>query len=204
MGFTEQKYAFEIEEMADKLNWTKGVISAVAHRFSVSGASEPNLSRAFAKTKDLSAQTAAELKSLLLRFTKMAQTFEPFILRLDDPDLAKQLLEDFEAGNLIVSVTHQEPSAVVYPVFVIESLVERNKFFQGIRNGEPQWGIDGAPIQDRLIANSVVKILEDLGHASRAFFTSVRTTQDKIAKTLADLGFVLQEPALIGADDGTN
>jgi hypothetical protein len=108
MGFTEQQRVFEIERMADKLNWTKGLVAATANRFGIVGASEPNLSKAYSKTKDLNPQTAAELKTLLMRFTKMASAFEPFIPRLKDPDLAKQLLEDFEAGRLVVSVTRQD------------------------------------------------------------------------------------------------
>jgi hypothetical protein len=192
MGFTEQKYAFEIEEMADKLNWTKGIISAVAHRFSVPGASEPNLSRAFAKTKDLNIQTASDLKTLLLRFTKMAEAFAPFLLRLEDPDLCKQLLEDFEAGKLAVSVVRQEPSALIHHVFLIENLRERNTFFEGIRNGEPQWGT-GTSIKDHQIADATVKVLGDMGHPCHPILTSIRTVPEKIARSMADLGFVLEE-----------
>jgi hypothetical protein len=194
MGFTEQQRVFEIEQMAEKLNWTKGLVSAVANRFEIVGASEPNLSKAYSKTKDLQPQTAAELITLMFRFTKMAAAFEPFTPRLDDPDQAKRLLEDFEAGKLIVSVTRaQGPDSLVYGVFLIENLVERNRLFQGIQNGEPSWGFPGAPIKDRLIADAAANILADMSHPCRVFSTSVRTTEAKIARSLLDLGFILEE-----------
>jgi len=112
MGITEQQRAYEVEKMANELNWTKAVISAVASRFGIVGASEPNLSKAFAKTKDLSSQTAANLKNLLWRFMQMTTAFEPFKLRLDDPDRAKELLEDYEAGKLVVSVSRYNPARI--------------------------------------------------------------------------------------------
>ncbi len=194
MGFTEQQRVFEIEQMAEKLNWTKGLVSAVANRFGIVGASEPNLSKAYSKTKDLQPQTAAELITLMFRFTKMAAAFEPFTPRLDDPDQAKQLLEDFEAARIAISVTRvQEPGTLIYGVHIIEDLIQRNKLFQGIRDGEPSWGTEGTPIKDRVIADAVVKVLNDMGHPCHVFSTSMRTTETKIAKTLLDLGFGFEE-----------
>ncbi len=194
MGFTEQQRAFEIEQMADGLNWPRSLVSANANRFGIAGASESNLTKAFAKTKDLNPQTAAELKTLLVRFTKMTEAFKPFELRLDDPDQSKQLLEDFEAGRIAVSVTRvQESGTLIYGVHIIEDLVQRNKLFQGIRDGEPSWGTEGTPIKDRVIADAVVKVLNDMGHPCHVFSTSMRTTETKIAKTLLDLGFVFEE-----------
>ena len=90
--------------------WVLGLLLAsVAGRFSIPGASEASLSKAFRKTKELpTTETAFPLDQMLSRFLKMCQAFEPFTLRLDDPDKAKHLLEDFESGKLVVSVIRQD------------------------------------------------------------------------------------------------
>jgi len=187
-------YENMIQNKADKLNWSTVRVSAVASKFAIPGASEANLSKAFNRTKELpTAQTALPLDQLLGRFLKMSAAFEPFTLRLDDPEQAKQLLEDFEAGRLAVSVTRQEPGSLIYGVSLIENLVERNKLFRGIQNGGPSWGIEGVPIKDSEIANVAVKTLKGMGYSCHTFQTSMRTTEEKIAKTLLDLGFVFQE-----------
>jgi hypothetical protein len=187
-------YENMIQNKADKLDWSTVRVSAVASKFGIPGASEANLSKAFNRTKELpTAQTALPLDQLLGRFLKMSEAFEPFTLRLDDPEQAKQLLEDFEAGRLVVSVTRQEPGALVYGVFLIESLRERNKLFRGIENGEPSWGFPGTPIKDSVIADAAVKVLNDIGHPCHSFQTSVRISEETIAKSLLDLGFIFQE-----------
>jgi len=141
-------------------------VASVAGKFNIPGASEASLSKAFNRTKDLPThQTALPLDQLLGRFLKMCAAFEPFKLRLDDPAEAKSLLEDFESGNLAVSVTHQEPGALIYPAFVIES--EPNKMFEGIQNGESRWGIQGLPIKDRMIADEAARMLNEMGHRCR-------------------------------------
>jgi hypothetical protein len=194
MGVTEQQRIFQIETMGDNLGWNRTKIAVVANRFWIAGASEPNLTKASNKSKDLNPQTAAELLTLMQRFTKMAAAVEPFKLRLDDPDYAKQLLEDFEAGKLVVQVSRrEEPGALVIGVYLIENSIERNRLFQGIQNGEPRWGFPGAPIKDHAIAEAAVRVLGDLGYHSHVFSTSVRTTEEKLAKSLLDLGFVLEE-----------
>lgn len=203
MSVTEQQRIFQIEAMADELKWNRPRIAVVANRFGILGASEPNLTKASNKTKDLNPQTAAELVTLMQRYTRMAEAFKPFELRLDDPDQAKQLLEDFEAGRLVVSVRREEPGALVYGVYLIENAAERNKLFQGIQDGKPLWGIPGAPIKDSEIATAAANTLADMGHSCRVFSTSVRTVEAKIAKSLLDLGFVLEEKEQINAT-GTN
>jgi hypothetical protein len=191
-------YENMIQNKANKLDWRTVFLASVASKFGIPGASEASLSKAFNRTKELpTAQTALPLDQLLGRFLRMCEAFEPFALRLDDPDQAKKLLEDFEAGRLAVSVTRQEPGALIYSVLVIENLID-HKLFEGIQNNEPVWGIEGAPIKDRMIADTAVKVLNDLGHPCRAVSTRVRTTETKIAKTLLDLGFVFQEK-----DNGT-
>jgi len=45
----------------------------------------------------------------------MCEAFQPFTLRLDDPDQAKQLLEDYEQGNLLVYVARRNPGLVLDP-----------------------------------------------------------------------------------------
>lgn len=98
-----------IERKSDQLGWSTVFLASVAGRFSIPGASEASLSKAFRKTKELpTTETAFPLDQVLSRFLKMCEAFEPFTLRLDDPDKAKQLLEDFETGNLIVSVTRRD------------------------------------------------------------------------------------------------
>jgi hypothetical protein len=187
-------YEYMIQNKADKLDWSTVFVSTVASKFGIPGASEASLSKAFNRTKELpTAQTALPLDQLLGRFLKMCEKFEPFALRLDDPDQAKQLLEDFEAGNLAVSVTRQEPGTLIYSVFVIENLNQRNKLFEGIQNGEPGWGADAAPIRDRAIADAAVKVLNDMGYPCHVLSIRMRTTETKIAKALLDLGFVFQE-----------
>ncbi len=184
-----------IEHKADQLGWTTGFVASVANKFGIRGASEASLSKAFNKTKELPThETALPLDQLLGRFLKMCERFEPFTLRLDDPDQAKQLLEDFEVGNLAVSVTRQEsPGTLIHAVFIIENLIERNQLFEGIQNGEPSWGTEATPIKGRAIADAAVKVLHDMGYPCHVFSTRVRTTETKIAKTLLDLGFVFQE-----------
>ena len=99
-------YENMIERKADQLDWSTVFVASIARKFGIPGASEPSLSKAFRKTKDLpTAETAFPLDQVLSRFLNMCQAFEPFTLRLDDPARAKQLLEDFESGKLIVSVT---------------------------------------------------------------------------------------------------
>ena len=187
-------YENMIQNKADKLNWSTVRVSAVASKFSIPGASEANLSKAFNRTKELpTAQTALPLDQLLGRFLKMCEVFKPFEVRLDDPEEAKRLLEDFEAGRLAVSVTRHEPGALIYGVYIIENLVQRNKLFQGMQNGEPSWGTEPVPIKDDAIANAAVRVLADMGRPCRAFQTSMRITEEKIAKSLLDLGFIFQE-----------
>ncbi len=188
-------YENMIEHKADQLGWTTVVLSAVANRFGIRGASESNLSKAFNKTKELPThETAFPLDQLLSRFLKMTAAFEPFTLQLTNPEQAKRLLEDFEAGRLVVSITRQEPGALIYGVYIIENLVERNRLFQGMRDGKPSWGTTEAiPIKDQEIANVAVKTLNGMNYPCRTFQTSVKTVESKIAKTLLDLGFIFEE-----------
>lgn len=180
-------YENMIQNKAIKLDWTGVFVASVAGKFDIPGASEASLSKAFNRTKELpTVQTALPLDLLLGRFLKMCAAFEPFKLRLDDPVEAKTLLEDFESGALAVSVTSQEPGALIYPVFVIES---ENKLFQGIVNGETCWGVPGAPIKDKVIADQAVKMLNDMGRQCRAVSIRMRTTEAKIARSVRDLGF---------------
>jgi hypothetical protein len=120
----------------------------------------------------------------------MAEAFEPFKLRLDDPDQAKELLEDFEAGRIAVSVTREEPDTLICAVHLIENLLERNKYFLKIQDGKPLWGFPGVPI-DREIADVAVNTLRDMGHKCHAISTTMRTREEKIAKSLRDLGFII-------------
>ncbi|SRR6266550_560575 len=183
-----------IEHNAEELGWNAMRVASVASKFGIRGASETALSKAFNGLKDLPThETALPLDLLLGRFLKMCEAFKPFTVQLNDPEQAKQLLEDFEAGRLAVSVTRQEPGSLIYGVHLIENLVERNTLFQGMRNGEPSWGIEARPIKDPEIANVAVKTLNGMGYPCRTFQTSMRTTEEKIAKTLLDLGFVFQE-----------
>ena len=104
-----------IEHKSDQLHWSTVFVSTIASKFGIRGASEASLSKAFNKTKELPTnETALPLDQLLGRFLKMCEAFEPFALRLDDPDKAKQLLEEFESGNLAVSVARQKPSEFVF------------------------------------------------------------------------------------------
>ncbi len=181
-------YENMIQNKANKLDWTAVFVASVAGKFDIPGASEASLSKAFNRTRELpSRETALPLDLLLGRFLKMCAAFEPFKLRLDDPVEAKTLLEDFEAGNLVVSVTRQDLGALIYPVFVIES--ESNKLFQGIQDGETCSGVPGAPIKDQKIADDVVKMLKDMGCPCRAVSIRTRTTEAKIARSIRDLGF---------------
>jgi hypothetical protein len=189
-----------IEHNAEELGWNAMRVASVASKFGIRGASETALSKAFNGLKDLPThETALPLDLLLGRFLKMCDQFKPFEVRLDDPEQAKQLLEDFEAGRLTVLIGRLEPDSSIYFVHLIENLRERNKLFQGIQSGEPSWGTQGTPIKDRAIADAAVKVLRDMGHPCHVFSTSVRTVESKIAKTLLDLGFVFQEET-----NGTN
>jgi len=194
-------YENRIQNKADELDWSTVFVSTVASKFGIPGASEASLSKAFNRTKELpTAQTALPLDQLLGRFLKMCEAFKPFTLRLDDPDHAKQLLEDFESGNLTVAVSRQEPGALIYPVFVIENVIERNRLFEGIQNSEPRWGIDGTPIRDRAIADAAVKVLKEMGHPCHVLSIRMRTVETKIAKTVRELGFVFNERDNNGTD----
>jgi hypothetical protein len=176
------------------LNWNTDFVAALAAAEGIPGASEASLSKSFRNLKELdSTRTAMPLDLLLGRFIKMTDAFQPFELQFNDPAKALQLLKDYENGALTVSITHQEPGALVYRVCVIENLVERNKLFEGIQNGEPSWGVHAAPIRERIVADSAAQVLRDMGHPCHVFSTSVRTTESKIAKSLLDLGFVLEE-----------
>jgi hypothetical protein len=183
-----------IEHKTNQLGWSVMFTSAVASKFGIPGASESNLSRSFKGLKELpSHETALPLDLLLGRFLTMVKTFDPFRIQLDDPAKAKELLEDFETGRLVVSVRREEPDALVYNVYVIENLIERNRLFQRIQNGEPQWGFQGTPIKDREVANAAVAVLKDTGRSCHVLSIQMRTESSKIAKSLVDLGFVFQE-----------
>lgn len=179
------------------LNWNVDFLAALANAEGIPGASEASLSKSFRNLKELdSTRTAMPLDLLLGRFIKMTEAVRPFELQFSDPTKALQLLKDFESGALTVSITHQEPGALIYRVHVIENLIERNRLFQGIRNNEPIWGKlgePGVPIKDVQIAETAVGILRDLNHPCHVTSTSIRTTETKIAKSLVDLGFILQE-----------
>ena len=183
-----------IEYKADQLRWSTVRVAATAAKFGISGASEASLSKAFNKTKDLSTDTALALDLLLGRFLKMSEAFKPFDIRLDDPNEAKKLLEDFEGGNLVVSVTRQEPGALIRGVYLLERLGQPNKLFQGVVDGQSQWGIEGKPIKDREIAEAAAKRLDNLSQPCRVVATQMRTVESNIAKSLTDMG--------LGGSDG--
>ncbi len=95
---------------AKSLGWNAMRVASVASKFGIPGASETALSKAFNGLKELPThETALPLDLLLGRFIKMCQVFQPFKLELSDPTRAKELLEGFESGRLIVSVTRHEP-----------------------------------------------------------------------------------------------
>jgi hypothetical protein len=176
------------------LNWNTDFVAALATADGIPGASEASLSKSFRNLKELDAsRTAMPLDLLLGRFIKMSEAFQPFKLQFDNPVEALRLLKDVEAGKLVVSITRQEPGTLVYAVFVIGNLLERNKFFQRIQDNKPSWGTDAAPIKDRAIADAAVSVLGDMGHPCHVLLIRMRTTETMIAKTLLDLGFVFQE-----------
>ena len=175
------------------LNWNTDFVAALATAEGIPGASEASLSKSFRNLKELdSTKTAMPLDLLLGRFIKMSEALQPFELQFSDPVKALQLLKDYESGALAVSITRQEPASLILGVHLIENAVERNKMFQGIHNGEPSWGYPGVPINSE-IAVAAAKALADMGHPCRVFSTSVRTTEEKIARSLRDLGFVFEE-----------
>ena len=117
-------YENRIQHKGSQLGWNAMRIASVANKFGIPGASETALSKSFNGVKDLpSVETALPLDLLLGRFLKMYETFRPFPLNLNDIEQAKQLLEDFEAGRIAVSITHQEPGTLIHSVFVIENRV---------------------------------------------------------------------------------
>jgi len=185
------------EKMSERhLNWNTDFVAALANAEGIPGASEASLSKSFRNLKELdSTRTAMPLDLLLGRFIKLIDAFQPFKLQFDDPAKALQLLKAYESGALAVSITRQEPGALIYPVLAIEHLVERNKFFQGIQDNKPSWGTEAAPIKERAIADAAARVLNDMGHPCHAVMIRMRTTETKIAKTLLDLGFVFQEEA---------
>jgi hypothetical protein len=65
--------------------------------------------------------------------------------------------------------------------------------FRRISNGKPSWGTQPAPIADREVADVVHKLLNDMGYPCHVILIQMRTTESKIAKNLADLGFVFEE-----------
>ncbi|SRR6266566_1005474 len=200
MGVYENRIQDKMSER--HLNWNKDFVAALANAERIPGASEASLSKSFRNLTELdSARTAMPLDLLLGRFIKMTDAFQPFKLQFDDPAKALQLLKDYEAGKLVVSIRREEPGSSIYWVYIIENLVERNKLFQGMKNGAPSWGTEATPIKDQEIANVAVKTLNGLGYPCRAFSTSVRTVESKIAKTLLDLGLAQEET---NGTNGTN
>src|SRR5258708_6626352 len=151
------------DKMSERhLNWSTDFDAALADLERIPGASETNLSKAFRNLKELDdVKTAVPLDVLLGRFVKMAEVFRPFKLQLDDPAQALQLLKDYESGALAVSVSRQEPGALIHAVYIIES--DPNKLFAGIQNGEPGWGTEPLSIKDRQIAVAAVRLLSDIG-----------------------------------------
>lgn len=187
-------YDNRIEHNANQLGWSAIRLSAVAAEFGISGASEANISKSRNRVRDLSTETALELDTLLGRFLKMYKAFEPFKLRLDDsPEESKKLLEDFEAGRLVVSVRREEPGAAIYLVYVLENQFQPGEMFQEMQNGAPVWGPNPTPIREETIALTAAKMLKDVGQPCRVVTTSMRTLESKIAKSLPDLGFTTKE-----------
>jgi len=194
-------YTNKIEAIADQLNWSTVFVSAIANKFGISGASEASLSKAFNRTKELDAtKTEVPLYVLLTRFSKMAATFKPFTVRLDDPDGAKQLLEEFEAGKLSVSVSRQDPeqsAALVRAVYIIEFM--DLKLLKQIQSGEvvkTHNSVEAAVLSDSELASSVVDLLMAMGHPCRSVLARMRIAQNQITRSTVDLGF---EPGVIEA-----
>jgi len=199
------------DKMSDRhLNWKNDFVSALADLERIPGASTATLSKVSRNLAELDdVKTTVPLDLLLGRFIKMTEVFQPFKLQFDSPAQALQLLKDYENGLLVVSVSRQQPGSLIYGVSVIENLVERNKLFQGIQNGQPDWGIEATPIKDRVIADLAASTLRDMGYPCHVLSIQMRTTETKIAKTLLDLGFIFQEKdnefaAIGGTDNGTD
>src|SRR6267143_4169800 len=183
------------DKMSERhLNWKNDFVAALADLERIPGASTATLSKVSRNLVELDdVKTTVPLDLLLGRFIKMTEVFQPFKLQFDSPAQALQLLKDYENGLLVVSVSRQQPGSLIYGVSVIENLVERNKLFQGIQNGQPDWGIEATPIKDRVIADLAASTLRDMGYPCHVPSIQMRTTETKIAKTLLDLGFIFQE-----------
>lgn len=197
-------YTQRVTAKADRLKWKAGFVSALAAKFSIPGASEPSLSRAFRNLKALpTTETAVPLNDLLGRFEKMAERLRPFDLVFEDPGQAAELLEQFENGALEISVTRNEKSgALVHSVYIIELLRDRT-FFNGMESGVPRKAnyLDVAmPIRDATIANVAADTLDKTGYPCRVVAIRLRVDAGKIAGSLADLGFITETG--VGGDDG--
>src|SRR5882762_5123833 len=117
MGIYTNRIKDKISER--QLNWSTDFVAALADLERIPGASETNLSKAFRNLKELDdVKTAVPLDVLLGRFVKMAETFRPFKMQFDDPAQALQLLKEYESGALVVSVTRQEPGALIHAVYI--------------------------------------------------------------------------------------
>jgi hypothetical protein len=185
-------YENRIKHKSEQLGWGTVMTSSVAGKFGIPKASQTALNQAFNGLKELAThETALPLDLLLGRFLKMVQALEPFDLRLSDPEKAKQLLEDFESGRLVVKITREEPTAVLQGVYLLET--SPGKLFQGVQHGKPHFGFPGTPIADEQIADTTAGLLKDLGYSCRVILTQARIRDEQLAKNLSDLGFILQE-----------
>jgi len=158
----------------------------LAALYNLSGSSQTRISQALREQKAFGSEHET-LRMLVEDIDSYCKSVEPIPVAFKKAVVIKGLLDEFRSK--------EEPS-LIYPAYVVEFVDDRT-LFQGMQEGKcrrTSINSDAAPIRDKQTAEAAVTLLETMGHFCRSTFVRVRTTESRLAKALADLGFT-QETA---------
>jgi len=146
--------------------------------------------------KDYGSEQIIALLNQVSRLKKFRDSMSPLPIKFDDADVMTNLVNDFEAGKLSITVNRFEEIQLIRKVYWIEFTADQ-KLFGGILGGDMQkTGIPGeaACIADERTAQAARDILVQMGRSCRVTDGRMRIAESRLIKNLVDLGFQ-SEPA---------
>ena len=141
--------------------------------------------------KDYEGPMIAALLNQASRLKKFRDAMAPLPIRFDDPDAVTELINDFEAGKLSITVSRFEEVQLIRTVYLIE-FTQDTSLFRGIASGEIQRttvSVDAAPIADERTANAAREVLIAMGRSCRVVSARVRISESRLIRSLSELGF---------------
>jgi hypothetical protein len=184
MGVLENKLFIEI----DALPASKTFFVAFCARNQVA-TSETRMAQAKGG-KDYGSEQIIALLNQVSRLKKFRDSMSPLTIRFDDADVMTNLVNDFEAGKLSITVNRFEEIQLIRKVYWIEFADQT--LFRGVLNGDIQkTNVPGeaAAIADERTAKAAGDLLLKMGRTCRVTDGRIRIAESKLAKNLADLGF---------------